>query len=123
MFHLFLPFDVQPRVTTEQFDQRLVGNAVFGVSSSLRHTCAVVFPGRIEYFRYDWKKVGLWNLLFVLGLLVDGFLASQYGGPHNVAISEAIRTDLAKLGMHDFLGWHRTNCSSGPPCFHSRDSC
>jgi uncharacterized membrane protein YedE/YeeE len=67
----------------------IIGNALFGVSSSLRHTCAAVFPR---------------NLLFVLGILVGGFLASQYGGPHNVAISEATKTDLAKLGIHDFSG-------------------
>ena len=82
----------------------IVGNAVFGVSSSLRHTCAAVFPGKVEYFRYDWKKVGLWNLLFVFGILAGGFVASQYGGPPNVAISEATKIDLAKLGIHDFSG-------------------
>lgn len=82
----------------------IVGNALFGVSSSLRHTLAAVFPGRISYFRYDWKKNGLWNLLFVLGILVGGFLATHYGGPQNVAISEATRTDLARLGIHDFSG-------------------
>jgi len=82
----------------------LAGNALFGVSSSLRHMCAAVFPGKSQYFRYDWKRDGLWNLLFVLGILVGGFLASRYGGPHNVAISDATRIDLAKLGIHDFSG-------------------
>ena len=82
----------------------LVGNELFGVSSSLRHTCAAVLPGKIEYFRYDWKGVGLWNLLFVLGILVGGVLASQHGGPHNIAISEATKIDLAKLGIHDYSG-------------------
>ena len=47
----------------------IVGNAVFGVSSCLRHMCAAVVPSKAEYFRYDWKKTGLWNLLFVLGIL------------------------------------------------------
>jgi len=82
----------------------LVGNAVFGVSSSLRHACAAVLPGEIEYFRYDWKNNGLWNLLFVSGILVGGFLASHIGGQQNIAISEATRLDLAKLGIHDFSG-------------------
>jgi uncharacterized protein len=82
----------------------LVGNALFGVSSSLRHACAAVFPGKIEYFRYNWKKTGLWNLLFVLGILVGGFLAFHVGGPHNVAISDSTKLDLAKLGIHDFSG-------------------
>lgn len=82
----------------------IVGNAVFGVSSSLRHICAAVTPGKVEYLRYDWKKNGLWNLLFVLGIFAGGFLASHYGGPQNIAISDATRLDLAKLGIHDFSG-------------------
>jgi len=82
----------------------IVGNAVFGVSSSLRHVCAAIVPGNIEYLRYDWKKVGLWNLLFVLGILLGGFLAAHWSGPQNVAISEATRQDLLKLGIHDFSG-------------------
>jgi len=82
----------------------LVGNAVFGVSSSLRHACAAVLPGKVEYFRYDWKKNGLWNLLFVSGILVGGFLASHIGGQPSIAIAEATRLDLVKLGIHDFSG-------------------
>lgn len=82
----------------------IVGNALFGVSSSLRHVCAAIVPGKIEYFRYDWKKSGLWNLFFVLGILVGGLLAARWGGVDNVAISAATRHDLAKLGIHDFSG-------------------
>lgn len=82
----------------------LVGNSVFGVSSSLRHACAALLPGRIEYLRYDWKKMGLWNLLFVAGISVGGLLASHLGGPQTVAISLATQADLVRLGIHDFSG-------------------
>lgn len=82
----------------------LVGNALFGVSSSLRHVCAAIAPGKVEYLHYDWKKSGLWNLLFVLGVFLGGFLVAHWGGVHNVVISEATRQDLAKLGIHDFSG-------------------
>ena len=82
----------------------IVGNALFGVSSSLRHVCAAMVPGRVEYFRYDWKKTGLWNLLFVAGILLGGFLATHWGAPQNVVIAEATRHDLARLGIHDFSG-------------------
>jgi len=43
----------------------LVGNKGFGISSNLRHICSAVVPGGIKYFQYDWKKTGLWNLLFL----------------------------------------------------------
>jgi hypothetical protein len=82
----------------------IVGNQVFGVSSNLRHLCSAVLPGRLEYFRYDWKRTGLWNLLFAAGILVGGFLASHWLGPQHIAISEQTRLALVKLGIHDFSG-------------------
>lgn len=50
-----------------------------GVSSSFRHACAVV-PGAktFAYFRYDLAKDGLWQILFVLGIVGGGALV-QYG--------------------------------------------
>ncbi|MGA3041680.1 MAG: YeeE/YedE thiosulfate transporter family protein [Bryobacteraceae bacterium] len=82
----------------------IVGNRVFGVSSNLRHVCSAVLPGKLDYFRYDWKRIGLWNLLFAAGILAGGFLASHWGASQNVAISPQTRIDLAKLGIHDFSG-------------------
>jgi uncharacterized protein len=82
----------------------IVGNAVFGVSSSLRHACAAIFPARVKYFQYDWRQNGLWNLVFVLGILIGGFLTAHWGSTQDIAISAATRADLAKLGLHDFSG-------------------
>jgi uncharacterized protein len=82
----------------------IVGNRVFGVSSSLRHMCSATLPGKLDYFRYDWKRSGLWNLLFVAGIFLGGFLASHLGRSENVAISEQTRLALAGLGIHDFSG-------------------
>ena len=55
----------------------ILGNRVFGVSSNLRHLCSAALPSRLDYFKYDWKRTGSWNLLFAAGILVGGFLASQ----------------------------------------------
>jgi len=82
----------------------LFGNLVFGVSSNLRHLCSAVVPGKIAYFRYDWKQTGLWNLVFIAGILVGGFLASHWAVSENVAISQQTRLALSKLGIHDFSG-------------------
>jgi len=82
----------------------LTGKA-FGISSSLRHTCAATLPTEAEYFSYDWKAKGLWNLLFVVGILIGGFLAVQVvGGGGPTGISEATKADLAALGLTDFGG-------------------
>ena len=82
----------------------IVGNRTFGVSSNLRHLCSALLPGGLEHFRYDWKRTGLWNLLFVAGTGLGGFLASHWGGSHAIQISEQTRLALTNLGIHDFSG-------------------
>jgi uncharacterized protein len=83
----------------------LLGNKLFGISSNFRHLCAASFPGRADYFRYDWKGGGLWNLVFLGGMLVGGVLAALVlAGSGDVAISAATRQDLAALGVRDFSG-------------------
>jgi uncharacterized membrane protein YedE/YeeE len=82
----------------------ILGNRVFGVSSNLRHLCSAVLPGKLDYFCYDWKRAGLWNLLFAAGILVGGFLSSRWGVSQNVAISQQTTLALTKLGIRDFSG-------------------
>ena len=52
----------------------ILGNKSFGVSSSLRHICAIVLPSKTPLFLYDWKKE-IWSLLFVLGVVIGGFIS------------------------------------------------
>jgi uncharacterized membrane protein YedE/YeeE len=84
----------------------LVGGKTFGISANLRHLCAAIAPGRIPFFRYDWKREGGWNLLFAVGILIGGFCAGAFLLPpgYSVAISEATRRDLVVLGLRDLSG-------------------
>lgn len=83
----------------------LAGNKVFGVSSNLRHACAALRPGRIEFFRYDWRTAGGWNLAFALGILLGGAIAGRFlAGDAGVHIGAAARDTLATLGVRDFTG-------------------
>lgn len=83
----------------------LVGNKMFGISANLRHTCAVALPGRIEFFRYDWRSAGAWNLTFALGILLGGALAGRFlAGDAGVHLGPAARETLAGLGIHDLGG-------------------
>src|SRR5687768_7463889 len=82
----------------------LLGNRQFGISSNLRHLCAAIAPGRVEFFRYDWKGQGLWNLAFLAGVFVGGFVAAQLLGAGDAAISPETTAALAQLGLQDFSG-------------------
>lgn len=82
----------------------LIGNKMFGVSASLRSLCAIAAPGRIEHFRFDWRRLGAWNLAFAAGIVIGGALSLALGGGGDVAISAATRADLAALGIRDFGG-------------------
>ncbi|MCU7375706.1 YeeE/YedE family protein [Paucibacter sp. O1-1] len=55
----------------------ILGNKSFGISSSLRHVCAICVPGDIPFFQYDWKKE-LWNMFFVLGIFFGGVVAATF---------------------------------------------
>ncbi len=82
----------------------LIGNRSFGISSSLRHICAACMPSNINYFKYDWKKES-WNLFFVSGILMGGFLAAHWlsdGAP--IIIDENLRTELASYGITQIDG-------------------
>ncbi|CAG4990499.1 hypothetical protein DYBT9275_00542 [Dyadobacter sp. CECT 9275] len=82
----------------------LLGNKSFGISSALRHICAAVIPANISFFRYDWKK-GAWNLFFVAGITLGGFVAAYWlANPGQIVVAASTRHDLALLGITDFGG-------------------
>ena len=83
----------------------LLTNRAFGISSSLRHMVAACFPrGTLEYFRYDWKRTGSWNLFFIGGVIVGGFVAGVLLAGPGVELAASTRADLTALGIRDFSG-------------------
>ncbi|RZS98674.1 YeeE/YedE family protein [Cecembia calidifontis] len=80
----------------------ILGNKTFGISSSLRHICAACVPAGIPFFTYNWRKE-MWNLVFVLGVLIGGFLATTFlANPDTIVVAEATQHDLAALGITDY---------------------
>lgn len=59
-------------------------------------------PSHVEFFQYDWKKNGTWNLVFFFGILIGGFTATHLLGAGVVAISPETKTALTQLGVSDF---------------------
>jgi uncharacterized membrane protein YedE/YeeE len=82
----------------------ILGNKTFGVSSSLRHICAAIFPSRIPFFSYQWKRES-WNLFFVVGILTGGFISGiLLQDPNPVKLNASLVSSLHDQGVKDFSG-------------------
>jgi len=81
----------------------ILGNKAFGISSSLRHICAACAPAGIPFFTYNWKKE-IWNLLFVFGTAIGGFIAVNFlANPDTIVISRSDTNGLESIGTYQFF--------------------
>ena len=71
-----------------------IGGRQLGISANLRHLCAACLPAGVAFFRYDWRREGLWNLIFLAGILGGGFVGHRLlddpARPVEVAPSTAV---------------------------------
>ena len=92
----------------------IMGNKPFGLSSSLRHICAVCVPAKIPFFEYDWKKES-WNLFFAGGILIGGYIAATWlSNTQPVQVAPQLMNELSRYGITDYqslvpkqlFNWH-----------------
>lgn len=72
----------------------------FGFSSNLRAICAACGAGKnVKFFDYNWRAQ-TWNLLFLVGAVLGGFISSEFlSNGEAVQISQATVNDLRELGF------------------------
>jgi uncharacterized membrane protein YedE/YeeE len=72
----------------------------FGLSGNLRTACSMLGAGkRVKFFDFNWKDQ-IWNLMFVVGTIIGGFIAHKFLSPDTaVAISESTKANLESLGV------------------------
>jgi len=72
----------------------------FGVSSNLRTMCSMGGAGRwADFFDFDWKGQS-WNLVFVVGTAIGGYIAHSYlSVEEGVRLSQGVIEDLTALGI------------------------
>jgi len=61
-------------------------------------------PGSVDLFRYDWRRLGGWNLCFLAGTVLGGFIAWRVIGITDISLSPRAQNSLLALGVHDFSG-------------------
>jgi uncharacterized membrane protein YedE/YeeE len=80
----------------------ILGNKIFGISSSLRHICAACLPANIPFFKYNWKNE-LWNLFFVLGIFIGGLISYLFlKNPNPIELNPQLVNELKQYGINDF---------------------
>ena len=72
----------------------------FGMSANLRTMCSIGGAGKFsDFFDFDWKTQS-WNLVFVLGTITGGYIASNFlTSTSEVEISQSIVSELSLLGI------------------------
>jgi uncharacterized membrane protein YedE/YeeE len=81
----------------------LLGNKSFGISSNFRHVCAAIAPCGLDFFEHDWKRTGLWNLVFLAGVFTGATLAAWLAPPP-VTIAQHTIDALRGLGLGETGG-------------------
>jgi len=74
----------------------------FGVSSNLETICALGGAGKfVSFFKFDWRK-NSWNLVFLAGAVLGGFISYQWLTPSEViALNPQTIQDLSALGFEN----------------------
>ena len=72
----------------------------FGLSSNLRSICAIMGAGNhCEFFDFNWRKQ-IWNLVFVLGLIIGGWIANTWmANPESIQLSDQTIKELTEFGI------------------------
>jgi uncharacterized protein len=72
----------------------------FGFSSNLRTICAACGAGKhADFFKFEWKSQ-IWNLVFLIGAILGGFIAQNYlSNNEPVQIASSTIADLQSLNI------------------------
>jgi uncharacterized protein len=90
-----------PVISLLMFSLIYFGNS-FGFSANFRNICSILGAGKsCDYFDFDWKKQ-VWNLVFAVGAILGGFIASTYlTSDMAIQLSEATVTELQDFGIEN----------------------
>ncbi len=54
-----------------------------------------------EFFKFDWKK-NRWNLMFIIGTVIGGFIAFKFMTPDQaIALNPQTISDLSEIGFQN----------------------
>lgn len=74
----------------------------FGVSANLRTMCSIAGAGKYSsFFKFDWKGQ-MWNIVFIIGAVLGGFISNQYlTNDEKIDLNPSTIENLKDLGVED----------------------
>ncbi|MFA0960428.1 YeeE/YedE family protein [Roseivirga sp. BDSF3-8] len=91
----------------------------FGFSSNFRTMCAVSGMGKkASFFNFDWKSQR-WNLAFLLGAVLGGFITAWLSGNTTIDLSADTVSALQQLGFTQAGEAYLPSSIFGPEAFTS----
>ncbi len=73
----------------------------FGVSSNLETLCTIAGADKVsDYFKKDWKSKK-WSLVFLLGLMIGGFIAKTWMSASSIDLNPKTIQELQSLGFYN----------------------
>lgn len=74
----------------------------FGVSANLRTMCSIAGAGKVsDFFKFDWKGQ-MWNIVFLVGAVLGGFISNQYlTNNEKIELNPKTVEHLQELGVTD----------------------
>lgn len=90
-----------PAIAVIMFALLLFGQR-FGLSSNFKTICSMAGGGKnCDYFDFDWKK-DKWNLVFVAGAILGGFIAHSFmSADKAIALNPTTISELSDLGIQN----------------------
>ena len=90
---------VGPLITLVMLSMFYFGKT-FGISSNFRTICAIGGAGNVaDFFKFDWKSQ-IWNLVFVAGTIIGGYVAKNYFMDYDtIQISQETIAELESYGI------------------------
>jgi uncharacterized protein len=72
----------------------------FGISDTMRTMCSIAGAGKkIKFFDFDWKNQ-VWNLMFILGAFIGGFVTVQwFSSPTPISINPDVLENLTAMNI------------------------
>lgn len=105
-----------PLISLVMFSLLYFGNS-FGVSSNLATMCSIAGAGKVaDFFDFDWSK-RVWNLVFIIGATIGGFLAHKY-----LMVNPGIELSEGTIGALNDLGIENPGAEYVPSAIFSWES-